>query len=312
MASLFIWFQYLVPQHLLSRLVGWLANSRRLRVPFIRWFVKRYRVDLSEATVQEYGDFASFNDFFTRELKPEARPLAEQAGAVLCPADGCISQLGTINDALMLQAKGRYFSVDELLGVSTNADMSGLYHGDVATMQLNRVAEAQHGTDVAALYRNGSFATIYLAPRDYHRVHLPLAGRLLRTRYIPGKLFSVNKVTTERVPNLFARNERLVCEFITDSGPMALIMVGAMIVAGIETVWGGRAMPGKFRVDDYQQTSPPIELARGAEVGRFLLGSTVIVLFPHGSVKLNSELTADCPVLMGQQMGQQMEQQPGQ
>ena len=351
MTTLFILFQHIVPQHLLSRLVGLAAGSRLIRVPLIRWFIRRYRVDMSEAAVQEPKAFANFNEFFTRELAPGARPLAEEADAVLCPADGCISQLGTIDNDMILQAKGRHFSLSALLGVkevgagsqsgkatatarqgskaaatnSQNANATatgsqgneaagGDLQGNEATAPAPQNGEAAasdlQGHNMATSYRNGSFATVYLAPRDYHRVHIPLAGRLLRTRYIPGRLFSVNQATAEGVANLFARNERLVCEFSTAAGPMALIMVGAMIVASIETAWAGRMQEGRmqegkvqtrrFQADDYEHRLPTLTFTRGAEVGRFLLGSTVIVLFPPGRIALNPELTAGSPVRMGQ------------
>ena len=275
MTSLFILLQHILPQHFLSRLVARHAESHRLRLPFIRWFIRRYRVDMSEAAVQQPADFASFNDFFTRALAPGARPLAEARDAVLCPADGCISQLGAINDDLLLQAKGRQFSLRDLLGAEADGQA----------------------------YRGGSFVTVYLSPRDYHRVHSPLAASLLKTRYIPGRLFSVNQVTTEAVHNLFARNERLVCQFDTAAGPMAVVLVGAMIVAGIETVWGGRTRPGHLHSKDYRQQAKPPQLERGGELGRFLLGSTVSVLFPPGKVALAENLAAGSPVRMGQAIG---------
>ena len=285
MSRLFVWLQHIMPQHLLSRLAGRLAYSRRLRLPLIRAFIRYYKVDLSEAAVQEADGFANFNDFFTRALAPGARPLATAEDAVLCPTDGCISQLGAIDGDLLLQAKGRHFSLAALLG----------------------------DADEAALYRDGCFATVYLSPRDYHRVHIPLAGRLLQTRYIPGRLFSVNRATAEGVAGLFARNSRLVCEFETGAGPMAMVMVGAMIVADIEPVWGvGWVGPGWLpigrgqqppQLDDYRDCRSPVELARGAEMGRFLLGSTVIVLFPPGAVALDPALAAGSPVRMGQALG---------
>ena len=362
MTSLFILLQYLLPQHWLSRLAGVLANSQRLRRPLIRWFIRRYQVDLSEAAIQDYRDFPHFNAFFTRALAPGARPLADQPNAVLCPADGVLSELGRIHDGQLLQAKGRYYSLAELLAVTeepaaharqgveatnpyyadtttasnsaasqqhtdhnTASTISPRHHGaDTTIQQPTEVGqrdhanpERQHCADPSAnrnnaaslhhasvaAYQNGSFATIYLAPKDYHRVHLPVASQLVRTRYIPGRLFSVNQATAARVPRLFARNERLVCEFATSYGPMALVMVGAMIVAGIETVWGGRATPGKLQVVDHTHRATPIEFLPGAELGRFLLGSTVIVLFPAGRVTLNSELQAGSTVRMGQLLG---------
>jgi len=214
MPNLFVTLQKLVPQHLLSRVVGRVAESGRLKKPFIRWFVKRYSVDMSDAQEQDPLAYENFNAFFTRALKAGARPFAEginDALPILCPADGAISQLGEINEHGLLQAKGRYYTVADLL--ASNQD--------------------------AADFDGGSFATVYLSPKDYHRVHMPVAGKLTKMSYIPGDLYSVNKQTAEGVPNLFARNERLVCLFDTELGPMAVVLVGAMIVAGIETVWAG-------------------------------------------------------------------------
>ena len=209
MSRLFILFQYLLPHHLLSRAVGILAQNHLLRKLFIRAFIRRYKVDLSQAKIQEVEKFENFNAFFTRELQADARPLSTAKGAIVCPADGAVSQLGDIADGNLLQAKGKHYSCQSLLA------------GDA---------------QMAALFQSGKFATIYLSPRDYHRVHMPMAGILKKTIYVPGKLFSVNQTTAESVPNLFARNERLVCLFTTAAGPMAVILVGAMIVAGIDTV----------------------------------------------------------------------------
>ena len=208
---LFIISQYLLPQHLLSRLAGGLANCtwNWVKNPFITWFVKRYQVDMSEAAEENPTAYACFNDFFTRALKDGARPLAD-GDEVLCPADGAISQLGRIEHGRIFQAKGQSFSVLELLG-----------------------GNPEH----AALFQGGEFATVYLSPRDYHRVHMPLGGTLTDMIYVPGKLFSVNQSTAENVPELFARNERVVCLFDTPVGPMAVVLVGAMIVASVETVW---------------------------------------------------------------------------
>jgi phosphatidylserine decarboxylase len=220
MSHLFILFQYLLPHHLLSRGLGILAQNHLLRKLFIRAFIRRYKVDLSQAKIQEVKKFENFNAFFTRELQADARPLANTQGAIVCPADGTVSQLGNITDGNLLQAKGRYYSCESLLA------------GD---------------PQMAALFRMGKFATIYLSPRDYHRVHMPMAGVLKKTVYVPGKLFSVNQTTADSVPNLFARNERLICLFDTEVGPMAVILVGAMIVAGIDTVWAGEVSDNRLR-----------------------------------------------------------------
>ena len=276
----FVLLQYLLPQHALSRFVALFAEGSFLKNALIKTFIRRYKVDLSEALISDPAEFASFNAFFTRELKQGARSIEDAGDSFVCPADGTISQLGNISNDQLLQAKGRHYSVVDLLG------------GD---------------TELAEQFLDGSFATVYLSPRDYHRVHMPLAGRLDRMVYIPGKLFSVNAQTTAAVPNLFARNERVVCLFQSDAGPMALILVGAMIVAGIETVWSGQVCPGlksrTVRESSYTDHSPPIELPTGAEMGRFKLGSTVIALFGPGAVDLDSTLMPEAAVRMGQAMG---------
>ena len=277
MSHLSVLMQYLLPQHALSRLVSILAESRLCKNLFINAFIKRYRVDLSEALIHEVTEFKNFNAFFTRELKADARPIEDDADAIICPADGAISQLGSIRDNQLLQAKGCYYTLTNLLG------------GDSA---------------MASLFEAGSFATIYLAPRNYHRVHMPLGGRLTKMIYVPGKLFSVNQTTASMVPNLFARNERVVCLFQTQAGPMAVILVGAMIVAGIETVWSGQVCPSAqvrtIRTTQFSEHRPPIELATGAEMGRFKLGSTAIVLFGHGAIDLDAALEENSAVRMGQ------------
>lgn len=281
MQNLFILFQYLIPQHLLSRLVGWLANSELpfIKGPFIRWFAQRFNVDMSEAADPELDNYASFNAFFTRALRPGARPLDSTPGALLSPADGAVSQAGKIESGRILQAKGQSFSTLELVG------------GDAA---------------LAAQFEHGQFATIYLSPRDYHRVHMPFAGTLVQTVYIPGDLFSVNQTTAENVPRLFARNERLVCVFDTEYGPAALILVGAMIVAGIETVWAGQIAPPLRQIATTRHDrSETIALEKGAEMGRFKLGSTVILLFGADAVQLSTTLSAGSSLRMGEKIGEQ-------
>ncbi len=281
MPGLFIIFQYLLPQHLLSRLVGKLAESKLLKKLLINIFIRRFRVDLSQASIQDIDKFTNFNDFFTRELLPDARPLAKDLAAIVCPADGTISQMGHITADKLVQAKGRCYSCEDLLG------------GD---------------KQMAGLFREGNFITVYLSPRDYHRVHMPLSGVLLKTIYVPGKLFSVNQTMVESVANLFSRNERLICLFQTEPGPMALILVGAMIVAGIDTVWSGQVSPStgkrEIRYYDYSNHQPAIELPLGAEMGRFRLGSTAIALFPHGVMEFDPSLNASSTVAMGQLLGQ--------
>lgn len=283
MSSAFIWLQHALPQLGLTRFAGSIAASEKpwLRDRLIRRFVAAYDVDMAEAQ-KSLGEFASFNDFFTRALKPGARPLADPATHVLCPADGAVSQLGRIEDGKILQAKGHLYTVSELLG------------GDEA---------------MAERFRNGDFITIYLSPKDYHRVHMPVTGTLESTAYVPGDLFSVNTATAAAVPGLFARNERLVCRFDTDLGAVASVMVGAMIVAGIETVWGGRVEPperGRGKRVVTEQPSGPVQLAAGDEMGRFLLGSTVVLLFEEGQVQFAPELQAGSVVRMGQEIARKL------
>lgn len=274
MSSAFIALQHLVPQHALSRLAGSLAASETpwLRDRLIRRFVAAYGVDLSEAA-RGIGEFASFNDFFTRELKPGARPLADSQKFILSPADGAVSQLGPISGGRIIQAKGRDYSVAEILGC---------------------------GAEEAARFEGGRFITIYLSPKDYHRVHMPAAGTLAATSYIPGDLFSVNTATAAGVDRLFARNERLSCRFDGPDGHFASIMVGAMIVAGIDTVW-----PNQFRT----HASAPVHedfaaaghtFSAGDEMGRFYLGSTVVLLFEPGRVAWREDLKPGDPLRMGE------------
>jgi len=278
MTRLFILLQHILPHHLLSRCTGLLADLRAprwLKDQVIGVFVRFFDVDMAEAEEPDYRRYANFNAFFTRPLRPGVRPLA--AADVLCPADGAISQIGRIEQGLLFQAKGRYFTAAELLGDPQRA----------------------------APFRDGHYATIYLSPRDYHRVHMPLAGKLVATTYVPGRLFSVNAATADGVDRLFARNERLVCHFETAVGPMAMVLVGAMIVAGIETVWSGRvAPPPRVPVTiDYQALPEAVALDRGAEMGRFCLGSTVILLFPEGALSWQAECMAGSAVRMGSALG---------
>lgn len=280
MSSAFIALQHILPQHALSRFAGRLAASETpwLRDRLIRRFVAAYGVDLSEAA-RGIGEFASFNDFFTRELKPGARPLADGAAFILSPADGAVSQLGPISSGRIIQAKGRDYSVAEILGCSA--------------------AEA-------ARFEGGGFMTIYLSPKDYHRVHMPAAGTLQATRYIPGDLYSVNVATAAGVDRLFARNERLSCRFDGPDGHFASVMVGAMIVAGIDTVW-----PNTFRThasapvhEDF--TGKAHDFAAGDEMGRFYLASTVVLLFEPGRVDWLDGLKPGDPLRMGQAIGRRL------
>ena len=277
---LFIFIQYVLPHHLLSRWIGRLAECETtwFKNRLITWFVKRYQVNMSEAQLEDTSAYKHFNDFFTRALKPDARPLDQSEKAVLSPADGVISQVGTIEHGRIFQAKGHSFSLVELLG-----------------------GDAERATP----FMGGNFSTVYLSPKDYHRVHMPLTGILREMVYIPGRLFSVNHTTAENVPELFARNERVACIFDTEHGPMAVVLVGAMIVASIETVWAGMITPPlrELRSYDYSQAArQPITLEKGAELGRFKLGSTAVVLFGPGHVNWESELQAASAVQVGQRM----------
>ena len=270
--ALFVTLQYLLPQHGLSRLVGTLARSEvpLIKDTFITLFMNRFGIDLSEAEIEDAKQFPTFNAFFTRALKPDARPLeASDELDIASPADGAISQLGPIRANQIFQAKGHDYSLQDLLG------------GDC---------------DLAREFSNGQFATVYLSPKDYHRVHMPVTGTLRETRYVPGNLFSVNDATAAGVPNLFARNERLVCIFDTARGPMAVILVGAMIVAGIETVFSGQVTPLPKQVSTVRYQDGPITLNKGDELGRFLLGSTAIVLFPEGTARFLDGLAAGSAV----------------
>ena len=281
MTSLFIFLQHLVPHHGLSRLIGFFARSeiRWIKSLFITRFIKAYKVNMAEALDPDPRHYTSFNAFFTRALAPGARPMPADEKAVVCPADGAISAIGAIHADTIVQAKNHNYSVEDLLG------------GDAAR---------------AAPFQNGQFLTVYLSPKDYHRVHIPLSGTLREMSYVPGLLFSVNQTTADNIPKLFALNERAVCIFDTAHGPMAVVLVGAMIVAGIETVWAGQVAPSSQGMTTTSYSDPastPIHLARGMELGRFMLGSTAIVLFGPGMVAWNGELTAGSAVRLGQQVG---------
>lgn len=271
---------YPLPHHTISRLT--LALTR-LKIPWfknmlIRWFADQYRINWNEARLQRPQDFESFNAFFTRSLREGMRPLEGNDDSVICPVDGTISQIGRIDGHTLLQAKGHRFSVNALLG------------GD-----RERSAE----------FRNGCFVTFYLSPRDYHRVHMPLAGTLRETVYVPGRLFSVAPHTVRTVPGLFTRNERLSAIFDTEAaGPMAVVLVGAINVAAIETVWDGLVTPPhRKQVESRNRTEDVIALERGAEMGRFNMGSTVILLFGKQGVRWLEEFKVDQQVRMGQKIG---------
>lgn len=276
---IFIALQYLLPQHLLSRCVGRLAECRGVRTKnlLIKSFATHFVVNMSEAAEEDLMQYENFNAFFTRALKPDARPICEDKNAIVSPADGAVSEIGDIELGSVMQAKGQYYPLISLLG------------GDAGLTNT---------------LMGGKFVTVYLSPRDYHRVHMPYAGRLVKMTYVPGQLFSVNQATANKVPGLFARNERLVCEFEADFGRFVVILVGAMIVAGIETVWAGEVAPVKPRLHsvDYGQQAE-ILLQKGEEMGRFKLGSTAIILFPENTVEWQQDLNNGSVVKMGQSLG---------
>lgn len=277
-ADLFTALQRLLPQHTLSRLLAKLANTRTPAVKnfLIRQFVRHYQVNLAEAEPAQPEHYATFNDFFTRALQPNARPIDSDPRCITSPADGVVSQIGRVQQGRLIQAKKHTYSLRELLG------------GDKQQAQS---------------FADGAFATIYLSPRDYHRVHMPLAGQLVATRYVPGKLFAVNAMTACGIPGLFARNERLVCTFATDIGEMVLVLVGAMFVAGIETVWKPHYPPQIDAVETFTTLSPgSTSFAKGAEMGRFKFGSTVIMLLPP-AVTWQTNFEPGVSVRMGEKLG---------
>ena len=271
-----IWAQKLVPQHLVSRLVGKLARCRVkwLKNFLIRIFIKHFKVDMLEAMSEDYRSYPHFNDFFTRPLRAGIRPQPEDPKAIACPVDGVVSELGTIQEQQIFQAKGHTYNLVSLLG------------GD---------------HEMASQFHHGVFLTAYLSPKDYHRVHMPAAGTLQKMIHVPGALFSVNPYTVESVPNLFARNERVVCYFDSDHGPMAIIMVGAIIVASIATTWQGIVTPPtRALLQQWSYQNNPIHLNRGDEMGHFEVGSTAIVLFGKDAVQWAPELKATQTIRLGQ------------
>jgi phosphatidylserine decarboxylase len=268
--------QYLLPKQALTALAGALAQSRggKVTTAVIRGFVRRYGVVMAEAADPNPEHYATFNEFFTRALKPGARPLSD--AALLCPVDGAISQFGALDGERIFQAKGHDYTATALVG------------GDA---------------QLAAQFQGGHFATLYLSPKDYHRIHMPCAGRLRRMIHVPGHLFSVNPTTARGVPGLFARNERVVCVFDGERGPWVLVLVGATIVGSMATVWHGVVNPPRpGRLREWSYDDKPVELARGDEMGRFLLGSTVVLLFPSGPLRFNPGWTAGQAIRMGEAM----------
>jgi len=272
--------QYFIPKQALTALAGRIASARggRLTTRLIQWFVGRYGVNMAEAANPDISSYATFNDFFTRSLKSNARPLAP--ADLVCPVDGAISQFGPMEGDQIFQAKGHSYSSTALVG------------GDAA---------------LAARFDGGSFATLYLSPKDYHRIHMPCEGRLSRMIYVPGDLFSVNPTTARGVPGLFARNERVVCVFESARGPFVLVLVGATIVGSMATVWHGVVNPpraGEIRSWNYELE---LVLKQGEEMGRFLLGSTVVMLFPKGPLAFNPTWAPGGAIRMGEVMANHAE-----
>lgn len=275
-------YQYPLPHHLLSRLMH---RFTRLRIgfiyrPFTRWFIKQFKVNLGEALHTDLNHYRSFNEFFTRELKPDARSIVSEKNELACPVDGMVSQAGEIKGDTLFQAKGHEYSLQELLGGSA---------------------------ELASQFTDGEFATIYLSPKDYHRIHMPIDGKLTEMVHVPGRLFSVSPATARSVPRLFARNERVVCLFDTEIGPVAMILVGAIFVASIETVWSGEVTPPtRGTVKHWKYTAPEhnVFLKKGEEMGRFNMGSTVIMLYGKDAMEWADTVKAEAPTRMGELLGE--------
>ncbi len=269
--------QYILPKQALTVLAGKIAGAQagHLTTRLISWFVARYNVNMAEAANSDVASYKSFNEFFTRPLRDGARPLAK--ADFICPVDGAISQFGSIERDQIFQAKNHHYSTTALVG------------GDA---------------ELAAKFQDGSFATLYLSPKDYHRIHMPCDGKLTRMIYVPGELFSVNPSTARGVPGLFARNERVVCVFESKHGPFILTLVGATIVGSMATVWHGIVNPPRTRqVREWQYKDKPVTLKKGDEMGRFLLGSTVVILFPKNTLAFNPDWSPARSIRMGENMG---------
>lgn len=277
--KLFIWLQYGLPQHFVSWCAGRLAECRWrwFKALFIGCFARRYAVNMQEAERQQLSEYDSFNDFFTRSLKAGARNFDSLGSEIICPVDGGISAIGKVEGDAVFQAKGHSFTLNQLLACEQNQSDA---------------------------YRHGLFATLYLSPKDYHRVHLPYAGKLLSMTYVPGSLFSVNDWSVEAIPRLFARNERMVCHFETDLGAMAVVMVGAMIVGSMQTVWsdGPIKLSSKGQLKHWDLQHRNIMLNKGDEMGRFLLGSTAIVLFANPQLAWDEKFKLQREIRLGQTM----------
>lgn len=282
MRSIKIYLQYLLPHHFLSRVLGKLMNSENIKLKdfLIKQFIKVFNINMHETLVSDISKYKTFNQFFTRELKPEVRSIVDGEKQIACPVDGTVSQVGKIKEGRIFQAKNFDFSLHELLG------------GD-ETLEKH--------------FDNGNFATLYLAPKDYHRVHMPLEGHLKKMILIPGQLFSVNRDTTHSVPQLFARNERVVCVFESDAGEFAMILVGAMLVASIHTVWSGEVTPPHHKaITKWSYEDDPIQLNKGDEMGHFQYGSTVIMLFPKDMMAWRDAMKEDDVVQFGSEIGSLM------
>lgn len=276
--SLNLLLQYLLPQHILSRLVANIANCRMplIKNLIIRQYCKFYNIDMAEMLEPNPINYQTFNAFFIRALKPGARPITSDPKTIISPVDGKIGQIGQINANLLISAKGKTFTLEQLF--ADNED--------------------------ATQFHNANFAVLYLAPSNYHRIHMPVSGKLLSMRYVPGKLFSVNPKTVDRIPGVFARNERIIITFDTAFGTMAMVLVGAMIVGSIETSWAGVVMPNKKKnIMNWDYTKQKIVFEHGSEVANFKLGSTVILLFPEKAMRWNQMAQKDAPIKMGQNLG---------
>lgn len=277
--SFSVFLQYLLPKHILSRLVGKFATCH---IPMVKNFLisifcSLYQVDMSEALEPNKHNYPTFNDFFVRELKPSARSIASDPNKIISPVDGKIWQIGKIDDNQLIHAKGKGFTLEQLLADKEDAQK----------------------------FQNGNFSVLYLAPHNYHRIHMPIAGKLVSMRYIPGNLFSVSPKVVNHIPDLFARNERVVAIFDTEIGEVAVIFVGAVIVGSIETSWEGVITPNqKHEIKNWDYQNKNISFERGAEIGRFNLGSTVILLFPENYMSWNQNLKTETPINMGQELGQ--------
>lgn len=278
-ARLFIALQHIIPQHFLSKMMWRLTRCEykwflSLLLPL---FIRQFKVNMDEAKNPDWKSYASFNYFFTRELKEDAREISSDKNVVASPVDGAVSQLGEINDDLIFQAKGHAYSLTQLLG---------------------------DREDLGEIFKDGQFNTIYLSPKDYHRIHMPIDGTLKEMIHVPGELFSVNPTTVENVPALFARNERVICLFDTTSGPMAMILVGAIFVGSIETVWHGEVTPPTCKdIRNWKYDEKELSYIKGQEMGRFNMGSTVILLHVNEQMEWDKELNAEQSVRLGEMIG---------